>query len=164
MSSTPGGADLYANLERTIGIAKDKFVALAEAMPEELYAWRPMDGVRSVGDVFVHVAADNWYGPALMDIAAPPETGVTSEGATVSAYQERDLSKEQIVAELVASFDHFLTAMDTMRDRLGEETMLGSNMVTYGDLWVRLATHMHEHLGQSIAYARANEVAPPWSM
>lgn len=164
VSSATGGADLYANLERTIGIARDKFVALAEAMPEELYAWRPMEGVRSVGDVFIHVAADNWYGPALMDIASPPEIGVTSEGATVSAYQERDLAKEQIVAELAASFDHFLRAMETTRGHLDEESMLGSNMVTYGDLWVRLATHMHEHLGQSIAYARANEIAPPWSM
>ena len=164
MSSTLGGADLLANLGRTVGIAKDKFVDLAEAMPEELYGWRPMEGVRSVGDVFIHVAADNWYGPALMDIAAPPETGVTNEGTTVSAYQERDLSKARIVAELVASFDHLLAAMETTRDHLDEETMLGSNMVTYGDLWVRLATHMHEHLGQSIAYARANEVVPPWSM
>jgi uncharacterized damage-inducible protein DinB len=24
-------------------------------------------------------------------------------------------------------------------------------------------THMHEHLGQSIAYARSNGVTPPWS-
>ena len=25
-------------------------------------------------------------------------------------------------------------------------------------------THIHEHLGQSIAYARSNGVVPPWSM
>jgi hypothetical protein len=24
-------------------------------------------------------------------------------------------------------------------------------------------THLHEHLGQLIAYARANDVTPPWS-
>jgi hypothetical protein len=23
---------------------------------------------------------------------------------------------------------------------------------------------MHEHLGQSIAYARTNQIVPPWSM
>ena len=26
-----------------------------------------------------------------------------------------------------------------------------------------IATHTHEHLGQAIAYARMNGVAPPWS-
>jgi hypothetical protein len=25
------------------------------------------------------------------------------------------------------------------------------------------ATHLHEHLGQLIAYARSNGVTPPWS-
>jgi len=27
----------------------------------------------------------------------------------------------------------------------------------------QLVAHMNEHLGQSIAYARANEIVPPWS-
>jgi hypothetical protein len=26
-----------------------------------------------------------------------------------------------------------------------------------------ILSHLHEHLGQSIAYARTNGVAPPWS-
>jgi hypothetical protein len=26
-----------------------------------------------------------------------------------------------------------------------------------------LVSHLHEHLGQAIAYARMNGVAPPWS-
>jgi uncharacterized damage-inducible protein DinB len=29
---------------------------------------------------------------------------------------------------------------------------------------LQLVTHMNEHLGQSIAYARMNGVTPPWSM
>jgi hypothetical protein len=27
-----------------------------------------------------------------------------------------------------------------------------------------MSNHLHEHLGQSIAYARTNGVTPPWSM
>jgi hypothetical protein len=30
-------------------------------------------------------------------------------------------------------------------------------------LWIATATHLHEHLGQLIAYARSNKVTPPWS-
>lgn len=32
-----------------------------------------------------------------------------------------------------------------------------------GGALVRSVTHCHEHLGQAIAYARANGVVPPWS-
>jgi hypothetical protein len=28
---------------------------------------------------------------------------------------------------------------------------------------MRILVHMHEHLGQSIAYARMNGITPPWS-
>jgi uncharacterized damage-inducible protein DinB len=156
-------AVMLSYLERTIGIAKDKFVGLAEAMPEESYGWRPMEGVRSVGDVFVHVAADNWYGPALMGIASPEGIGVTDQGQSVTDYQARDVSKEQTIEELTASFDHLLAVVEATRGSLSAEVTLGSNSVTYGDLWVRLITHMHEHLGQSISYARSNGVVPPWS-
>jgi len=30
-------------------------------------------------------------------------------------------------------------------------------------LWITTTTHLHEHLGQLIAYARSNNVTPPWS-
>ena len=49
----------FQNLRRTLEIAHGKFNQLAEAMPEGSYAWQPMDGVRSVGDVYQHIAADN---------------------------------------------------------------------------------------------------------
>jgi len=35
--------------------------------------------------------------------------------------------------------------------------------VTRQKLWVLTATHLHEHLGQAIAYDRTNGVVPPWS-
>ena len=30
-------------------------------------------------------------------------------------------------------------------------------------MWITTATHLHEHLGKLIAYARSNNVTPPWS-
>jgi hypothetical protein len=30
-------------------------------------------------------------------------------------------------------------------------------------VWIMATTHLHEHLGQMIAYARANNIVPPWS-
>jgi len=157
------GAAVVANMQRSVEIAYEKFTALAEAMPEEEWDWRPMEGVRSVGDVFIHVAADNWFGPALMGIESPPEIGVTTEDEAVRAYQERGLSKAQTIAEMDASFQHLIAAMEATAPRAGEEVSLRGNALTVADLWVRLVVHMHEHLGQSVAYARDRGVVPPWS-
>ena len=39
----------------------------------------------------------------------------------------------------------------------------GIREATANDVFLRLLVHNHEHLGQAIAYARMNGVAPPWS-
>jgi len=153
----------HADLQRTVEIAHEKFTALADAMPEGTYAWQPMEGVRSVGDVFQHVAADNFFVPALMGVVPPPETGVTSDVMTFRAYQERTMSKEEIVAAVDASFVFLLGAMESTADDLTREITLGQSPTTVGDVWIRAIVHVHEHLGQSIAYARSSDIVPPWS-
>lgn len=144
--------------------AGEKIVALAEAMPEESYSWRPQEGVRSVGEVFAHVAADNYLLPAIMGVPAPPETGVSAEYATAVAFEGVERSKDEIVSVLRASFDHLESAAAQTRDDLGAELSFGGTTFSAGSLWTMTVTHLHEHLGQSIAYARSNHVTPPWSM
>lgn len=53
--------------------------------------------------------------------------------------------------------------MEETANNLERPLMLGGGETTVGDIWIRAVTHLHEHLGQSIAYARTNEVVPPWS-
>jgi uncharacterized damage-inducible protein DinB len=127
-----------------------KLVGLANEMPAATYDWRPMEGVRSVGEVFLHVAADNYLLPTFDGIAAPASTGVTSDYATAQAFEQRALSRDEIIAALQVSFGH-------LKVRLFGRTMTGQA------LWILAVTHLHEHLGQAIAYARSNEVVPPWS-
>ncbi len=156
-SSTTAADDLGRTLE-SLGT---KMVQLAEAMPEDSYDWAPMDGVRSVGAVFAHVAADNYYVPALF--GRPVEgTGVTTTSG-IRDYENARGSKAEIVAELQRSFDAMNESLAATRSDFGTEVMLRENSLSTGDLWVRAITHLHEHLGQSIAYARSNGVVPPWS-
>ena len=52
---------------------------------------------------------------------------------------------------------------------LTTDANVGEKIKFFGQDWTRqkvmvlTVTHLHEHLGQMIAYARANEVVPPWS-
>ena len=150
------------DLIRVTHVLHEKFTSLAEAMPEDDLAWRPVNGVRSVSEVYVHIAADNWYVPALMGWDAPDETGVTDDVATFRTYQEQEMSRADMLGVLDGSFAFLLGAMEESAGELDREVILGTP-TTVGDVWIRAVVHLHEHLGQSIAYARTNEVVPPWS-
>jgi uncharacterized damage-inducible protein DinB len=141
-------------------------MGLANAMPENTYAWRPGEGVRSVGEVFMHVAADNYLLAAVAaGQAAPAATGIKPEDyGTVQAYERRALDRAAVIRELEASFAFVAAAMDRTADAdLGRSVQAFGQSFTLQKLWVMTTTHMHEHLGQSIAYARSNGVVPPWS-
>jgi uncharacterized damage-inducible protein DinB len=157
------GAAMLAYLESTIDVADSKFMQMAEAVPDEAWDWRPMEGVRSFREVFIHVAADNWFGGALMGQSVPDDVGITADPASIGAYQDRVLDRAATLTELRRSFDFFGQTLDATRGELARTATLGGRERTYGELWVALVTHMHEHLGQSVAYARANDIVPPWS-
>jgi uncharacterized damage-inducible protein DinB len=155
---------LMAEMHRDVNEVQQKFIDLAKAIPEASYSWRP-PGVRSVGEVLLHVAADNYLIPITMGKAAPASTGISgTDYKTVETYEKRKLTKDQIIAELDASFKHLHEAMGLTTD-----TNLNENIKFFGQDWSRqramlaTVTHLHEHLGQMIAYARSNNVAPPWS-
>ena len=74
--ATATTAPVVADLMKDVGEVSQKMIALAKAIPEDKYAWRPAAGVRSVGEVFQHVAADNYLLPIPQGVAADPATGI----------------------------------------------------------------------------------------
>ena len=158
-------AGLIGDLLRDVTEVEAKLVGLANAMPADKYGWRPREGVRSVGEVFLHVAGDNYLLPTGFGVAAPAATGIKGEDyQTVTAYESRKLGRDPIIAELQESFAHLKKALsDTPDAKLGETVKLFGQNYTVQQVWVMATTHLHEYLGQSIAYARTNGVVPPWS-
>jgi uncharacterized damage-inducible protein DinB len=164
LATSASAQGLMADMHRDVNDVQKKFIDLAKAIPEPAYSWRP-PGVRSVGEVLLHVAADNYLIPIAMGKPAPAATGISgTDFKTVETYEKRKLTKDQIIAELESSFRHLHEAMGLTTD-----TNLNENIKFFGQDWSRqramlaTVTHLHEHLGQMIAYARSNNVAPPWS-
>lgn len=150
---------------RDLEQVEQKLTALVEAMPASAYDWRPGEGVRSTGEVVMHIAADNYFLTTPAGVAAPASTGIkANEYPTVLAYETRPTLKAEALAEMKASFAHLRSAMTQSND-----AMLSGKMNVFGmeltglELWILTTTHLHEHLGQLIAYARSNGVVPPWS-
>ena len=51
-----------------------KILTLADAVPADKYSWRPAPGVRSVGEVYMHLAATNFYLPTLWGAKPPADS------------------------------------------------------------------------------------------
>lgn len=166
--ATPAAAQqagLMSDLVADVKSVQDKFVALAREMPADKLDWRPSEGVRSVREVFLHVASDNYFLPAVTGVQPDPATGISpTDFATLTAYEKRGLDRDATVAELEKSFAHLLAAMSAAPDStLGSTVNLFGQQMTMRRVWLLTALHLHEHLGQAIAYARSNGVVPPWS-
>ncbi len=72
-------------LEDLSGVA-GKMAGLAEAIPQSSYSYRPMEGVRSASEVFMHLAAANYMLPSLIGTPVPEEAGFTME--TMGEYEK----------------------------------------------------------------------------
>lgn len=164
VATSASAQGLMGEMHKDVNDVQKKFIDLAKAIPEASYAWRPT-GARSIGEVLLHVASDNYLIPVMMGKAIPASVAISAtDMKTLDTYEKRKLTRDQIVAELDASFKHLHEAMGLTTD-----ANLTENIKFFGQDWSRqramllTVTHLHEHLGQMIAYARSNGVAPPWT-
>jgi hypothetical protein len=154
---------VMADLAADIADVEGKVMQLAKAMPDKAWEWRA-GKARSGKEVFVHLIGDNYFLPAMAGTAAPAATGITGTSYdTVTAFEKRPWTRAQAIAELETSFAFLKKTMAAVPDADLEKMATHSKRMTNRQLWIATATHLHEHLGQLIAYARANDVVPPWS-
>ena len=159
-AQAPSG--VMEDLLKDVREAKGKIVGLAKAMPDAAWDWRPAPGVRSTKEVFVHLTGDNYFIPVGAGSTAPAETGIGEDYKTVEAFEKRTRTREQVIAELDASFAFLEQQMAATTDaRLATPSKWPKTSTR--QLWIASTTHLHEHLGQLIAYARSNKITPPWS-
>jgi uncharacterized damage-inducible protein DinB len=134
-----------------------KVVALAEAVPAETYARRPVPAVMPLAQMFAHIARFNYEYPAR-DMGIPTPSGIDPDTL------ERVATKAQVVALLRRSAEHVRQVVRRMPEaQLGRVTTLYGRRVPQWAVLLQLIAHMDDHLGQTIAYARVSGVTPPWS-
>jgi uncharacterized damage-inducible protein DinB len=155
----PAAADILLSFSDS----EQKVIALAKAVPEEKYSWRPAPGVRSFGEVFVHIVSANQL---LMKLATSAPSGDELKTAfeEQSKFEKQTFSKERIVQLLTESFATVRKHLESARPgNLAQSADLFGRPTTRRGILVNLDVHIGEHLGQAIAYARMNGITPPWS-
>jgi uncharacterized damage-inducible protein DinB len=155
--TTPPSYDMKPQALLDLDGMHQKFVDLATAIPADKYGWRPAEGVRSIGEVFLHVAGANYVIPNYMGTPVP-------SGFVMKDFDKSTTEKAQIIDALNKSFASAHAAIEAMSNADFNKPLpkLGPD-ANYGDVIYLLVTHAHEHLGQSIAYARMNGIVPPWT-
>jgi uncharacterized damage-inducible protein DinB len=152
--------DYLADFERVSG----KLVSLAEAVPADKYSWQPSGEVRTVSEVYMHVTGANFGIPA--GLGATPAKGMEGDDlfAILQQLEAEVTAKEAVIAKLEGSIAYAKEAVkEVAAAGLEEQSELFGFPASQRAYLMILLTHSHEHLGQSIAYARSIGVVPPWS-
>ena len=145
-------AGMQAAWGKDAGTLSDKFTGLARVMSGK-YDWKPGQGVRSVADVFNLIVKEN--GLLAGVLSGTPNTGAPPAPIT---------DPEKMQEALKASYANLQKAITGLSDNdLQTPVKLFGRDMTKQAALMLILEDQHEHLGQSIAYARTNGVAPPWS-
>jgi uncharacterized damage-inducible protein DinB len=134
-----------------------QLIALAEAIPAEKFGWRPATGVRSTSEVFVHIAVANFYLLSVTGPQMPADIKLAGMEKTVTG-------KAEVIGWLKRSLESVKSAHAGVTPAgLRRKVKVLDRDATVDGMYLRIIVHANEHMGQLIAYARMNGIAPPWS-
>ena len=142
---------VQASLAKEAGTLSDKFSGLARVMAGK-YDWKPGEGVRSVGEVFFLIVREN-------SLLAETLTGATGGGRPAPITDP--VKMQEALKTSYAKLQQTIAGLSD-GDLKAPVKIFGKDMTKEGAVRY-LFGDQHEHLGQSIAYARTNGVVPPWS-
>jgi uncharacterized damage-inducible protein DinB len=156
-----------------LDIAEHQLLLLAEAFPADSYGWRAAESARSVSEILVHVAAGNFMLLGTVGVEAAPDLYGKLDPAVVprmlamitrnEELEKNILDRAAVIAlmkrSLAAWRSAFTQASDAELER--QDTLFGER-TTVRRMYMRGLTHMHEHMGQLIAYTRAIGLPAPW--
>jgi uncharacterized damage-inducible protein DinB len=140
-----------------VSFYEQRFERLADAIPAEKYNWRPAEGVRTIGEVYMHVVTANYGFAKMLGTAYPANL---DPKALVAGAND----KAKVIQALKDSFAHMREAILAIKETdLEKEIKTPRGQSTIRGAFFMISGHYGEHLGQSIAYARSIGIVPPWT-
>jgi uncharacterized damage-inducible protein DinB len=140
-----------------------KLIDLEEAVPQKKMSWRPAKGVRSISEVYLHVAFGNYLLAKFAGFTLPSDIELPGF-KEINKWDGATMDKKEIADRMKKSFEFVSASIKSMSDAdLDQEVTFFGQQTSKRNVLISALAHMHEHLGQSIAYARSNGVVPPWS-
>jgi len=144
-----------------VQFVQGRITQLEQAFPEDKFSWRPDEGVRSVSEVFMHTAFANYLFIRTSGQAVPDDI---KADVKPQEWESTATGKEEIKQILDRSFADLISALKNLSEEDLEKNVHVFDMdMSLRNFMLSMLSHMHEHLGQAIAYARSNGITPPWT-
>ena len=131
---------------------KGNLLRSAEKMPEENYEFRPVEGVRTFGELLDHVT-DSQY--MFCSIA-------TGERNPAPKVEKPKISKADRIAAMKDAFAYCDKAhAGTTKETAGQMRKFMGNDMSRVDVLTVNNMHTIEHYGNIVTYLRMNKIVPP---
>jgi uncharacterized damage-inducible protein DinB len=126
----------------------------ADKIPDNLFSFRATPEVRTIAQLFGHIA-DAYFGMcSAADGGKPPQQGL-EQSAT---------SKVALVKALAEGVAYCQSVMDRMTDQKGAESVpFYFGPTPRLSILYFVTTHTYEHYGNLVTYMRLNKIVPPSS-
>ena len=138
--------------------AKQNLSGSAKVMPEAKFGFKPVESVRSFGEILAHVAGANYIFCAAARGEKPPYTE--------DAFEKSAKTRADIVKALDDSFKYCDVAYAALEDgKLADmgAAPFGDGKVTRAGTLISNNGHLQEHYGNLVTYLRINGLVPPSS-
>ena len=138
--------------------AKRNLTRSAELMPEKDYSFRPVDTVRTFGQILAHVAGANY----VFCSAAKGEKSPHAE----EAFEKTATTRAQIIKALNDSLAYCDAAYAALDDKRAGETIdlaFGAGKGARVLPLIQNTGHLQEHYGNLVTYFRVKGMVPPSS-
>src|SRR5205814_3174626 len=114
-----------------------QLIALAEATPQDKFAWRPAPGVRSTSEVYMHIALANFY---LLSVTGPKMP------AELKREMEKSVTaKADVVSWLKRSLDAVKQAHAAVTPKdLERKVHIADRDATVDGMYLRIIVHANE--------------------
>src|ERR1700758_1129111 len=145
---------LSAFTKGVYGFQKGILIRSAEKMPEENYSFKPVDTVRSFGQIIGHLADAQYLFCSTASGEKSPDLNI----------EKTKTSKADLVAALKEGFAYCDKVYDSMTDAAATQTVkfFGNDVPKYAVLSINIGHNM-EHYGNLVTYMRIKGIVPPTS-
>lgn len=157
----PGPPGLRGDLLVALGFLEKQIISLEQAMPQAKFTWRPAKGVRSVSELYLHIAGTIYFLAGKIGREVPADVQGLMKA---KKWESQTTKKDEINNVLTTAFAYLRNAiLETNDADLDKQVNLFGRDMSWRLVLIGTEFHSAEHLGQAIAYARINGVVPPWS-
>jgi uncharacterized damage-inducible protein DinB len=151
--TSPAAPTLVKELVVSWQRATGDLIDVAEAMPEEKYAYKPTPEVATFREQLVHVTG-------IAQRSIDTAKGTKSE----AGHPHATMTKAEVIAQLKQTFQTGQEMLGALTDaQLLEQVKspFGNRMVTRFTFWQGPMYQVRNHHGQLVVYLRLNGIVPP---